>query len=236
MADPAMMSVLEEAIKQYQPAGAFAETRAGQLEQKRLKTTAGMRGALVGRGLSGTTVAASIPAAFEQEVAQPFETETEMLRSARLMEALMAKAGFMEREAARKTASEQEAERLALERERMKLQEKMASQSAAAKVAAARRGGGGDGGGAGGGGGGRGGSFFSPAYSMAAYTARSEARRGGGGSPGESTISAFGTSPGVKSGEEFIEPGSRDVARGYTDVKGRYHAPAGYGTGGSYIL
>ena len=99
MADD-IMGILEKAIAQFSPGGEFAKSRGEQLETKRGKYTAAAQQSLVGAGLSGTTVTASVPAAFEEEVARPYQTETDLLRSSRLMEALMAKAGFLERQSA----------------------------------------------------------------------------------------------------------------------------------------
>ena len=115
---PDVMSIIQQAIEHYKPEGEFAQTRAEQLEQTRGKTTAAMEAGLVGRGLAGTTVGAAIPAAFEQQVAAPWRTQTEMLRGGRLMEAVLAKAGFAERLTARELETQ-------LARERMALQERL---------------------------------------------------------------------------------------------------------------
>lgn len=112
------MSMLQQAIEHYKPGGEFATVRAEQLKGKVGTVKAGMESQLVGRGLAGTTVGAAIPAAIEQQVAAPWRTETEMMRGGRLMEAVLAGAGFEER----KLAREQE-EKLA--RDRMALQEQL---------------------------------------------------------------------------------------------------------------
>ena len=93
--------LIGEAIERYRPGGEFAETRAAQLAEKKRVALPEMEAGLVGRGLTGTTVAAAIPSRFEMEVGKPWETETAMLRSGRLMESILAKAGFMEREMGR---------------------------------------------------------------------------------------------------------------------------------------
>lgn len=96
-----IMKIVGEAIEQFRPGGVFAETRTKQLAEKKRVAIPQMQAGLVSRGLAGTTVAAAIPSRFEMEIAKPFETETEQLRSARLFEAILAKAGFMERGAGR---------------------------------------------------------------------------------------------------------------------------------------
>ena len=113
-------SILKQAIKQYQPGGTFATARAEQLGRRERTVTAGMEAGLVGRGLAGTTVGAAIPAAVEQQVSAPWRTETEMMRGARLMEAVLAQAGFTERQ----TAREQE---VAIANAQMELQQRLAN-------------------------------------------------------------------------------------------------------------
>jgi len=114
-----ILAVLKEAIEQYRPGGAFATARAKQLARKKATVIPGMEAQLVGRGLAGTTVGAAIPTRFEEEVAKPFETETEMLRSARLTESILAKAGILERMEAREAQSE-------LAKKQMELQKQLA--------------------------------------------------------------------------------------------------------------
>lgn len=139
-------SMLQQAIEHYQPGGKFAGIRGEQLEAKRGTYTARAESQLVGRGLAGTTVGAAIPGAFEQEVATPWRTETEMFRGARLMEAVLAQAGFTERA----TAREQE---VAIANAQMNLQRQLAERqisaqeySTAMQSLASRSSGGGEGG------------------------------------------------------------------------------------------
>ncbi|GAF70144.1 unnamed protein product, partial [marine sediment metagenome] len=140
-------SILQQAIEHYRPGGEFAATRAEQLRGRERVVTAGMEAGLVGRGLAGTTVGAAIPAAVEQQVSAPWRTETEMLRGARLMEAVLAQAGFTERQ----TAREQE---VAIANAQMELQERLANRQIsvqeynAAMNALSKTGGAGGGGGA----------------------------------------------------------------------------------------
>lgn len=119
-------AIIEEAIKHYRPGGEFAGVRAEQLAEKKATIVPEMRAELVGRGLAGTTVGAAIPGRFEREVAKPWRTQTEMLRSARLMESILAKAGFAERAEARKSAED-------LAREEMELRERLQSEALSAQ-------------------------------------------------------------------------------------------------------
>lgn len=147
MANEEALSMIEEAIAQYKPGGAFATSRGQQLAQKKATIVPKMQADLSSRGLSGTTLGAAIPAQFEQEVATPWNTETDLLRSQNLMQAILAKAGFAERA----SAQQQEKE---LAQAQMALQEKLANKqismeeykNATARLAAMGGGGGGGGG------------------------------------------------------------------------------------------
>ncbi|KKN77439.1 hypothetical protein LCGC14_0359980 [marine sediment metagenome] len=96
-----IMKIIGTAIERYRPGGEFSETRASELAEKKRIAIPQMQAGLVSRGLAGTTVAAAIPSRFEMETAKPWQTETEKLRSSALMDAILAKAGFMERESGR---------------------------------------------------------------------------------------------------------------------------------------
>jgi hypothetical protein len=95
MADDNVMAALENVLQTYKTGGEFSAQRASQLKTQERKYTAGAQQGMVSRGLAGTTVAQSIPAAFEQDVAAPYRTETERLRSGQEMQGLLAKAGFL---------------------------------------------------------------------------------------------------------------------------------------------
>jgi hypothetical protein len=182
MADASVMEALDKVLTTYKSGGAFATQRAEQLKGEERRYTAGAQQGLVSRGLSGTTIAASIPSAFEQEVAAPYRTETERLRSGQEMQGLIAKAGFLD-------AQQEREQRAALAQEEIdaamkRLQEQIAAQKgatsmeAAGRVAAAKAGRGG-GGGAGGGGGTAG--FGARAAASAARVAASRTGAGGAG-------------------------------------------------------
>lgn len=95
MADD-IMAALDNVLSTYKAGGDFATGRAEALKGTERKYTAGAQQGLVSRGLAGTTIASSIPGAFEQDVAAPYRTETERLRSGNEMQGLLAKAGFLQ--------------------------------------------------------------------------------------------------------------------------------------------
>ncbi len=163
MADDATMTALGKVLETYKVGGDFSTQRASQLKGTERKYTAGAKAGLVSRGLSGTTIASSIPAAFEQEVAAPYRTETERLRSGSEMQGLIAKAGFLqadeERSLREKLADAERGSRENIAGDQLGMQFYQASQAAEAarleRKAAARIGSdskAGSGGGSGGGG------------------------------------------------------------------------------------
>jgi hypothetical protein len=188
MADESIMKALDKVLTTYKSGGEYTQQRAEQLKGTERKYTAGAQQGLVSRGLSGTTVAASIPAAFEQEIGASFRTETERLRSGQEMQALIAKAGFME------SAAERDM-RATLAADEIKAQKSMSAMDAAARVHAAKVGGGG------GGSGGGSQSFSSIADAAAARVAASRGGAGGSGGSG-------GTSQHIGGGGQFTLGGS----------------------------
>lgn len=140
MANEDILKVIEETIQQYRPGGEFAVSRGQQLAEKRGTVIPEMYSGLISAGLGGTTIKQTVPTRFESEIAKPFQTETDLLRSQRLMEALLAKAGFMER-------AEQRTQEYNLAQEKMKLDEQLANKQITAQEYAAYNatlGGGGD--------------------------------------------------------------------------------------------
>ncbi len=117
MPEQDISKIIEEAIQHYRPTGEFAKIRGEQLTEKKATVVPEMQARMIGAGLAGTTVGASIPAAFERQFAKPWRTETEMLRSARLMESVMAKAGIMERAGAREASETLIREQMELQRQ-----------------------------------------------------------------------------------------------------------------------
>lgn len=240
MPDATTMAALEKVLQTYKTGGEFQEQRTQQLGAAEKKYTTGAQAQLTTRGLAGTTIAASIPAAFEQEVGAAFRTETERLRSTQEMNALLAKAGFMEAESERQLKlgmqqTELDAQAKALA-EQIAAGKYETSMDAASRIAAAKYGGGGGGAG---GAGGRG-AFIDSAAGSEMWARRTGDTGGAGGAAqhvgaGGGFASGAGVSgpiemlPGVMSGGEIIPAG-------YTDPQGRYNAPSGYGGGGKYIL
>ena len=95
-------NILNEIIARYQPGGGFGKAATKVYEQQKGKSLASSRQSLVSAGLGGTSVGAGLETAYEQEVGQPFRLGVEEARTGALTQAMMAKAGFMEREGARK--------------------------------------------------------------------------------------------------------------------------------------
>jgi len=153
MANENILNVIEEAISQYRPSGAFAKARAEQLATKQATAIPQMYSGLIKAGLGGTTVTQTIPTKFEQEIARPFQTETELLRSQRLMESILAKAGIMESAEQRtfeaNLATQERNLREKLAREEITSNEYIAEMGRISneRIAAIRAGGGGGGGG-----------------------------------------------------------------------------------------
>lgn len=140
MPDANLMDLIDKALETYKVGGAFEKQRGAQLKTAERKYTTGAKASLVGRGLSGTTIAASIPGAFEQDVAAPYRTETERLRSGQEMNSLLTKAGFLEREQERKLREQ-------IAADQVESQKYSSSMAAAAAVHGRGGGGGGSGGG-----------------------------------------------------------------------------------------
>ncbi len=244
MADDSVMAALDAALKTYKTGGDFDTQRASQLEGLRKKYTTGAKSNLVSSGLQGTTISASIPAAFEQEVGGAYRTETERLRSGSEMSALLAKAGFMEAESERQL-------KIDMQDKDIDARNYQSSMDAAAAVH-------GGGGGGGGSGGGTGRTFDTGTSGADMWARKIQGSSGSGGGGGGATThvggsGAFNTGGygsggsgsygggdvdveyGVRSGGDMLHPGT-DVPtnRGYTDKQGVYHAPVN--TGGGVIL
>jgi hypothetical protein len=192
MANENLMAIIDKALETYKVGGEFSKQRGTQLETARKKFTTSAQASLAGRGLSGTTIAASINPAFEQEIGAQFRTETERLRSGQEMQGLLAKAGFLEaeeeRQLRRDLADKQSAD-----------QRFSASMDAASRV----HGGGGGGGGGGSTGGGSAASMISAWRSQAPISrggtgtqiggARQHTGEGGGGFRGSSSGTSTAT-------------------------------------------
>ncbi len=223
-----IMNILEEAIAKFSPGGGFAKSRGEQLETKRGKYTSSAQQSLVSSGLSGTTVGASIPAAFEEDVARPYQTETDLLRSSSLMQALLAKAGFLARQSAAAEDKRRYEEQLKIDADARGYQ--------GGGYAASSGGGGGGGGSTGGGG-----SFFTPTSTADRLKSRARSFVGlptGGAGQHLESGSYAGPNAGEVAPLSLVDP---EMAKKFglppsTVAATPYAAPAGYGTGGSYKL
>jgi len=136
MADTSgITSVLDQVIAQYSAGGGYAQARGTEQAVLEKKATSGKKQALVSGGLAGTTVAASIPTSVYEEISQPFMTQTEQIRTSSLMDAYMAKAGYLQQQQA-------------LDQQQQLAQDQIAAQKYSSSMAAAAQvhGGGGGGG------------------------------------------------------------------------------------------
>ena len=245
MPDATTMAALEKVLETYKTGGEFQQQRTEQLGAAEKKYTTGAQAQLTSRGLAGTTIAASIPGAFEQEIGAQFRTETERLRSSQEMQALLAKAGFMEAESGRQlqlsmqqTDIDARAKALA---EEIAAGKYNTSMDAASRVASAKYGG--SGGGSGGGGGG--GAFIDSETGASMWERRTGGGGGGGGAAQHTGSGGGWSSGGGGSGNNNIPIGEMEggvriggelYEYGYTGPTGAYHAPSGYGGSGAYKL
>ena len=91
------MAIYDEIINRYQPGGAFETSALSMLEGTKKRDVASGAQKLVSSGLYGTTRAAGLGTAWEQEVGAPSRLKLEDLMMERLSGAQLGKAGFMER-------------------------------------------------------------------------------------------------------------------------------------------
>jgi hypothetical protein len=90
------MGILDQAIERYQPGGGFGEGAMAQYEQGKTQAMAQGMQSLVNSGLSNTTISATLPLAYEQEVGTPFRLQLEDMRMQNLTQAEGAKTSFIE--------------------------------------------------------------------------------------------------------------------------------------------
>jgi len=90
--------VLDKIIKQYQPGGDFGKGELALLGRAKTKAMAGVGQQLVGAGLAGTTAGAGATQRWEEEIGMPARLKLEDVRTERLVQAMLAKAGFMQEE------------------------------------------------------------------------------------------------------------------------------------------
>jgi len=110
--------LLDRIIQRYKPGGEFGKAELELLERARTKSLATTAQGMVSAGLAGTTAGVGAGRKWEEEVGMPARLQLEDIRTQRLMEAMGAKAGYMERAGAAETQFN-----LALEQ--MRLQERL---------------------------------------------------------------------------------------------------------------
>ena len=93
--------ILDKIIAKYQPGGGFGESELALLKRGKTKAMAGVGQQLVSSGLAGTTAGAGASQRWEEEVGMPTRLGLEDIRTQRLVQALLAKAGFQEKQTER---------------------------------------------------------------------------------------------------------------------------------------
>lgn len=91
------LEIFDRIIAQNQPGGALEQATEAGLERGRKKSVAQGTQALVSAGLSGTTTAAGLGRAYEEEVGAPARLRAADISAQRLTEARLGKVGFIER-------------------------------------------------------------------------------------------------------------------------------------------
>lgn len=110
-----IIALLDKIIARYKPGGEFGKPEEALLRRGKERSLAGTAQRLVSAGLAGTTAGAGAGRLWEEEVGMPTRLRLEDVRSQRLTEAMGAKAGYLEREAAATAAEKQAALDRALE-------------------------------------------------------------------------------------------------------------------------
>jgi len=95
--DSRVTSLFDKLISQYQPGGGSDEHELSLLARAKKKSLASSAQHAVSSGLSGTTVPMAEEAKFEEERGDPIRAGIERTRTQMLMQALLNKAGYMER-------------------------------------------------------------------------------------------------------------------------------------------
>lgn len=122
--------VLDRIIKQYEPGAEFGKGERALLKRAKTRAMAGVGQQLAGAGLAGTTVGAGAAQRWEEEIGMPAELKLEDVRTERLVQALLAKAGFI-----------QESQKMAFQAsEARKQRQFQAQQTALARPSMAERG------------------------------------------------------------------------------------------------
>lgn len=90
-----IMGLFTEAMKKFQPGGTFGKREEALLGRAKKKYLASSAQQMVSAGLSGTTVPMAEETKFQEEIGEPTRLGLEDVRTSRLNELLMAKAGYM---------------------------------------------------------------------------------------------------------------------------------------------
>ena len=117
-----LMGLLNEVIERYKPGGGFKEAGLADIARRKKKTVGKQTQSLIGAGLGGTSQAGVLGSRFEEEIGTPARLGLEHERLGALTEAMGAKAGYMEREAARQTEEERWEQQLAIRMEKLRRQ------------------------------------------------------------------------------------------------------------------
>ncbi len=94
-----ILKLLDQVIAKYSPGGDFGKAETALLGRAKTKAMAKGEQSLVSAGLAGTTAGVGMGQKWEEEIGMPSKLKLEDTRTQRLMEAFMAKAGYMERTA-----------------------------------------------------------------------------------------------------------------------------------------
>ena len=92
---PEVLALFEEAMKRYQPGGQFGKRELALLGRAKKKTLARGYQSAVSAGLGGTSVPEAMGAKFQEEIGEPTRLGLEDVRTQRLNELMMAKAGYL---------------------------------------------------------------------------------------------------------------------------------------------
>ena len=92
---PEVLALFEEAMKRYQPGGQFGKRELALLGRAKKKSLARGYQSAVSAGLGGTSVPEAMGAKFQEEIGEPTRLGLEDVRTQRLNELMMAKAGYL---------------------------------------------------------------------------------------------------------------------------------------------
>lgn len=92
---PEVTNIFTEAMKRYQPGGQFGKRELALLGRAKKKALARGYQSAVTAGLAGTSVPEAMGAKFQEEVGEPTRLGLEDIRSQRLTDIMMAKAGYL---------------------------------------------------------------------------------------------------------------------------------------------